>query len=217
MSEGDTKELWQQGESALFKVSENTVWSSLKRSCLPQMRYPFSIFIDSDNSFAGEEKDEKTLLLIRRHPFFILTRLVVFLFLALIPIAVGLSFSSFLYSNDLLASFFFVSSIWYLLIWSGIFYALTMYTLDVWIVTNRRIIDSAQHGFFNRTISELHLTRIQDISVETRGFVQTILHFGDLQVQTAGTEEKFKFHQIPHPEKVKDEIMKLVSTSLPPH
>ncbi|KKQ77632.1 MAG: hypothetical protein UT00_C0008G0004 [Parcubacteria group bacterium GW2011_GWA1_38_7] len=92
-----------------------------------------------------------------------------------------------------------------------------MYTLDVWIVTNRRIIDSAQHGFFNRTISELHLTRIQDISVETRGFVQTILHFGDLQVQTAGTEEKFKFHQIPHPEKVKDEIMKLVSTSLPPH
>ena len=182
-----------------------------------KMKSFFSIFIDSDNSFAGEEKDEKTLLLIRRHPFFILTRLVVFLFLALIPVAVGLSFSSFLYSNDLLASFFFVSSLWYLLIWSGIFYALTMYTLDVWIVTNRRIIDSAQHGFFNRTISELHLARIQDISVETRGFIQTILHFGDLQVQTAGTEEKFKFHQIPHPEKVKDEIMKLVSTSLPPH
>ena len=41
--------------------------------------------------------------------------------------------------------------------------------------------------------------------------IQTFLHFGDLQVQTAGTEEKFKFLQIPNPERAKDEIMKLVS------
>jgi len=84
-----------------------------------------------------------------------------------------------------------------------------MYTLDVWIVTDRRIIDSTQHGFFNRVVSELHLSRIQDISVSTRGVIQTFLKFGDLQVQTAGTDEKFKFQQIPHPEKVKDVIRKI--------
>lgn len=90
-----------------------------------------------------------------------------------------------------------------------------MYMLDVWIVTDRRIIDSTQHGFFNRTVSELHLTRVQDISVHTVGVIPTLLHFGDLQVQTAGTEEKFNFLQIPNPLAVKDAIMAVVTDHLP--
>ena len=177
----------------------------------------FSIFTRSENSFDGEESGEKTVLLIRRHPFFILSKLVFFLFLFLISVAAGISFSSWLYSHNLLALFFFALSLWCLFIWSGVFYALTMYTLDVWIVTDRRIIDSTQNGFFSRTTSELHLSRIQDVSVETKGVIQTFLKFGNLQVQTAGSEEKFKFSQIPNPEGVKDEIMKLASVSIPAH
>ena len=92
-----------------------------------------------------------------------------------------------------------------------------MYTLDVWIVTNHRIVDSTQNGFFNRTVSELHLARIQDISVQTKGVIQTFFKFGDLQVQTAGTEERFNFSQIPNPGQVKDEIMKLASARSPTH
>lgn len=169
-----------------------------------------SIFKESANSFEGEDSNEKVILLIRRHPFFILVRLFLFAILFLVPMALGTMYSPQLYSNDLLGVFLFLCSVWYLIIWSGMFYSLTMYTLDVWIVTNRRIIDSKQHGFFNRTVSELHVSRIQDISVQTTGLIQTLLKFGDLQVQTAGTEERFKFFQIPNPEKVKDEIMKLV-------
>lgn len=170
-----------------------------------------SIFTESTNHFEGEEDGEKVILLIRRHPFFIVIRLVFFIVLILVPIIVDILFSPFLHTNNILDLFFFVSSVWYLFLWSGIFYSLTMYTLDVWIVTDRRIIDSLQHGFFNRTISELHLTRIQDISVQTEGVIQTVLHFGDLQVQTAATEEKFNFSQIPNPVIVKDEIMRLAS------
>ena len=181
------------------------------------MKSFFSIFRESNNSFEGEEGGEKVVLLLRRHPFFILVRLFFFALLILLPIAVGISFLPFLYSHSIIGVFFFASSIWYLFIWSGIFYSLTMYTLDVWIITDRRIIDSTQHGFFSRTISELHLTRIQDISVQTRGVIQTFFKFGDLQVQTAGAEERFRFSQIPHPERVKDEIMKLVSASPQAH
>lgn len=176
------------------------------------MKSFFSIFTESSNHFEGEEDGEKVILLVRRHPFFIIVRLVFFIILILIPITIDALFLPFLHTNNILDLFFFISSVWYLFLWSGIFYSLTMYTLDVWIVTDRRIIDSLQHGFFNRTISELHLTRIQDISVQTEGIIQTILHFGDLQVQTAATEEKFKFSQIPNPVKVKDEIMRLASS-----
>lgn len=178
------------------------------------MKSILSIFTKSENSFDGEEEGEKVILLLRRHPFVILIRLALFAVFALVPIVIGAMFSSFLYSHGLLTFFFFISSVWYLLVWSGIFYSITMYTLDVWIVTDRRIIDSTQHGFFDRRVSELHLTRVQDIAVQTKGVIQTFLKFGDLQVQTAGTEEKFKFFQIPNPEKVKDEIMRLASAKI---
>ena len=175
------------------------------------MKSIFSIFTRSSNSFDGEENGEKVVLLLRRHPYIILTKLLFFAILILVPATILAFFSPFLYSNDILGLFIFISSLWYLFIWSGIFYSLTMYSLDVWIVTDRRIIDSTQNGFFNRTISELHLSRIQDISVQTKGVIHTLLKFGDLYVQTAGTEERFKFSQIPNPEKVKDEIMRLAS------
>mgnify|MGYP001589399367 FL=1 len=100
-----------------------------------------------------------------------------------------------------------LASIWELIIWQLWFYALTMYLLDVWIVTNQRIIDSTQRGFFNRSVSELHNSRIQDISVKVSGLFQSLLKFGDLEVQTAGTENKFRFLQIPNPVEVKNVIM----------
>lgn len=179
------------------------------------MKRIFSIFIESTNSFDGQEKDEKVILLLRRHWFIVFLSLLFFALLALAPIVVGVVFFKFLYANQFFALFLFLSSIWYLFVWSSLFYSLTMYTLDVWIVTDRRIIDSTQHGFFNRTISELHLQRIQDITVNVKGLIETFLHFGDLQVQTAGTEERFKFLQIPEPGKVKDEIMKTAAYKNP--
>lgn len=178
------------------------------------MKSLFSIISTSHNSFEGEENGERVILLLRRHPFFILARIAVFVLMLLLPLILGASFDNFISANNLVDIFLFVSVVWCLLVWSGIFYALTMYTLDVWIVTNHRIIDSTQHGFFSRTISELHLGRIQDISVKTKGIIQTFYNFGDLQVQTAGAEERFKFSQIPQPVKVKDVIMKLAGTTL---
>jgi len=179
------------------------------------MKSLLSIFTKSTNSFDGEENGERVILLLRRHPFFIIIQLIFLAFLFLIPAIAGAVFLPFLSAHNILSLFLFVFSIWCLFIWSTAFYTLTMYTLDVWIVTDRRIIDSAQHGFFSRTISELHMSRIQDISVQTRGVIQTFLKFGDLHVQTAGTEERFNFSQVPHPEKVKDEIMKLASSQAP--
>ena len=176
------------------------------------MRSIFSIFTESINSFTGQEIGEDVIMIVRRHPFFIIIKFIIFLLFMSLPIFVGTVFSPFLYSNGLSSAFLFITSILYLILWQTFFYSLTMYTLDVWIVTDRRIIDSTQHGFFNRTISELHISRIQDISVNIGGPIQTFFHFGDLKVQTAGTEEKFDFIQIPNPEEVKNEIMKICNT-----
>ena len=80
------------------------------------------------------------------------------------------------------------------------------YYLDVWIVTNTRVIDVEQKGMFRREVSEFMLSRIQDITVEIPSFVATLLHYGNLRVQTAG-EKGFTAYDIPHVDKVKDIIL----------
>ena len=176
----------------------------------------FSIIKDSNNTFEGKEKDEKVLLLTRRHPFFIIVRLVITFALFVLPLIVGPFLYPFAAVYGLTGLLVLAYSVWCLLLWQSLFYAITMYVLDVWIVTDRRIIDSTQHGFFNRSVSELHLSRVKDISVKVDGFFQSLLKFGDLVIQTAGTENKFDFRQIPNPNEVKDQIMDHITDNIIP-
>lgn len=175
----------------------------------------FSIFKESTNSFEGQEDGEKVLLLLRRHPFIFLLELSFYVILILLPIIIGIMFSSILQSYNLFSLFLFAVSIYYLLVWCGMMYAFTLYALNVWIITDRRVIENAQKGLFSRVVSELRLSKVQDVTVETDGIMQTFLNFGNLYVQTAGKEERFKFFQIPNPEKAKDEIMRLIPHDRP--
>jgi uncharacterized membrane protein YdbT with pleckstrin-like domain len=109
--------------------------------------------------------------------------------------------------------FTFLSAIYFMIWWQLVFYRLMIYWLDVWVITNQRIIDSRQLGYFNRKVEEVTLDKIQDVSVKTKGFFQTFLHYGDLDIQTAGTEPRVIFLQIPNPEVVKRKISELVKVN----
>lgn len=80
---------------------------------------------------------------------------------------------------------------------------LTDYWLDVWIVTNERIINTEQHGLFNRVVSEVYLHQIQDITSEQVGYLGTFLTFGNVFIQTAAERERFQFKNIDNPDDVK--------------
>ena len=80
------------------------------------------------------------------------------------------------------------------------------YYLDIWIVTDERIIDVEQIGMFRREVSEFMLSRVQDITVEIPNFMATLLHYGNIRVQTAG-EQGFSARDIPQPDKIKDIIL----------
>ena len=166
----------------------------------------FSFFTQTSYTFEGKKSYETVLLLLHRHWFVLFVKIVGFAFIALIPPAIGIGLLSFLV-GQLADIFWFLVPLFYLFWWYGLFFAITMYLLDVWIVTDHRIIDSEQHGFFKRTVAELHLAKIQDISVDISGIIPTFLDFGNLEVQTAATQEKFFFKQIAHPNEVKDIIM----------
>ncbi len=98
----------------------------------------------------------------------------------------------------------------YLLVLLGFLFLSWMdYYLDMWIVTDRRLIDIEQHGLFNREIGEIPMYRIQDITIEVKGLIETLLKFGTIRIQTAG-EREFLIRNVPHLYEIKDAILKQI-------
>ena len=169
-----------------------------------------NLFKESAQTFEEQEKGETVILLLRRHLFVLYLPLSMLGLFVLGPILIFLVFYTYIATN-FLTLFLFLASIYYMILWLTGFYLLMMYSLNTVIVTNRRVIERNQLGFFDRQVSELHIYRIQDITVSTKGIVPTMLHYGDVIIQTAGTEQKFVFRQLPRPEEVRTTIMKAAS------
>jgi hypothetical protein len=91
------------------------------------------------------------------------------------------------------------------------------YFLDVWIVTNERIVDIRQEGLFARTVAETRFYWVQDVTAESKGFLPTIFGYGNVYVQTAAETGRFVFSDVPEPYKIAQKIMELVEADRPYH
>lgn len=171
----------------------------------------FSFLTSTNYTFEGKKEGEEVILFLHRHWFTLASKIGVIIAGGLLPFVILVIFGQFIIAHDLLSIFTLIWSAYYMVLWYVIFYSLTMYTLDTWIVTNMRIINSVQHGFFNRRISELNLNNVQDVSINMEGAVPTMMNYGNVEVQTAAVEHRFLFEQVPNPQQVKDEVMKAVT------
>ncbi|PIR05766.1 hypothetical protein COV56_01040 [Candidatus Kuenenbacteria bacterium CG11_big_fil_rev_8_21_14_0_20_37_9] len=98
----------------------------------------------------------------------------------------------------------------YLFWWLMFYHSFLDYFLDIWIVTNRRIINIEQLGLFHRVVAENKLFRIQDVVAQQKGILSTFLNYGEVHIQTAGAEKVIIFEQIARPNYIAQEIIGLV-------
>ncbi|MCP4522940.1 MAG: PH domain-containing protein [Candidatus Gracilibacteria bacterium] len=72
------------------------------------------------------------------------------------------------------------------------FYGLFIYVewlnheLDMYLITNNRIIGVEQISWMNRVTRECNLAQVQEVSSKTKGFFANILNYGTITIQTAG-------------------------------
>ena len=162
--------------------------------------------------FPGQHENEKIILFLRRHWFIFFMRILLIL-ISVIALVVIYVFFNTVNSNFRESAYFnlllFGESLATLFIWNFFFILWLDYYLDAWIVTNERIINIEQRGFFARNISELKLTKIQDVTSEIIGVIPTLLDYGNICVQTVAETERFTFYQIPNPNYVKNVIVQL--------
>lgn len=155
---------------------------------------------------------EKILLALRSHPIVFLRPIFIFGLAAIMPaVAAWLFFNGkFDFQNPLVAAgATLAAGTYYLCIWMFLFTQFVNYYLDVVIVTDRRIVEAVQDGLFSRSVSELDLARVQDVTSEVRGFVATMFNYGKVTVQTAGEVEHFAFEKIYNPHGVRERILEL--------
>ncbi|MEK7652960.1 MAG: PH domain-containing protein [Patescibacteria group bacterium] len=167
----------------------------------------------SKTSIPNRQIGEEIVLHIRRHWFIFFRLFLVFVVLSLIPALVYyfLLFNlPIIFKNQIGVVILAVLALIYYLFM--LVYALTAWTttyLDVWTITTFRIINREQEGLFSRTVAELDLYRVQDVTAEQKGVLATLLGYGDVYIQSAGEKERFVFEQISNPYGIAKILQKL--------
>lgn len=156
---------------------------------------------------------ERIEYVLRRHGFTFVPKILLFVILAAVPLLVFLMISN-LYptlnqSNSLFAIGILGGSLYYLTILLFFYTQFIVFYLDMWVVTNDRIVDVEQLGLFSRTVSELDLFRIQDVTTDVHGIFATFLQYGSVTVKTASSNLNIVFKDVPQPNVVRENLIRL--------
>lgn len=71
--------------------------------------------------------------------------------------------------------------------------------LDLYVITNKRIIWIDQVSFLDRKMSECSLKDVQEVNSSTKWLLWNVLDYGTLTIQTAWTASNFHMSIVPNP------------------
>ena len=154
---------------------------------------------------------EQSLYVIRKHWIVFFGNVLLIAISAVLPALIMRFIPNAVWSNISLARvgplIAFAYFMWLLFLWIALAVTWTMYYLNVWIVTNTRVIDIHQKGLFSRELLTARLEKIQDVTIDTEGLLQTIFGFGTITIETAGEDDNFIITNATHPEEARKNIM----------
>ena len=110
---------------------------------------------------------------------------------------------NFLYASSLRLNIFLL---WTLLVAVFAFWRFIFWWLNYYLLTSERLLLIKSESLFKKIVTEIPLDRVLNISYKTTGFLSTLFHFADVDIQIMGAEEPFQMVEISDPEEVKDAV-----------
>ncbi len=163
--------------------------------------------------FIQQKSYEKVIHRVRRHPLTFIPIVFLFLILMLVPVVlyvvITFIFPEFLTGPMSYPLLILLSSVYLLSMYLLFYVRFIDYYLDLWIITNDRIIDIEQHNLFSRSVTELDLFRIQDVTAEMHGFFATIFNYGNVLVKTASSNTHIIFYNVSEPNHIREQLIHL--------
>ncbi len=152
--------------------------------------------------FPGQRPHEEALLILKKHWISDLKVLLSLFFFAIVPIIAYIIaaikyFPGRIENNHLIVLFLF--SFYLLTVILVTFISWLNHELDVIIVTNERVINHDQIAFLNRQVSAANLDQLQDVRGTEVGLIETIFHFGKIELRTAADVVIFSLHDAEQP------------------
>jgi hypothetical protein len=155
----------------------------------------------TQKSFADQFDDEEVLFVFRKHPVVMRKGLI----FGLLAILAG---SLVVFWNPTYMAFIggvlvgaIVGAVIMLPSW------ITWY-FSVFIVTDKRLIQVAQKGFFHKSVIDMGLNQIQMVNYQVAGLQETMLGFGTIMMQTFVGD--LVIHEIPHPAKIQKKLLEIL-------
>lgn len=175
----------------------------------------FAAFIKNPKHifFESQENNEKILYLLRRHTItnvgWIIGALLMFVFpLVFMSFSLSLGWDiSLIVPLEYQGVF---TLIWYLIAIIFTLESFLNWYFNVYIVTDKRIVDIDFWGLLYKNVSEATYENVEDVTYSTGGILQTMFNFGSIVIQTAAEQREFEFDGVPKPAEVYDKITDLV-------
>ena len=149
------------------------------------------------------QPDERTIQYIQRHPYIFFRSAIPGGILLVAMLVLALIFHFFLWPLFLVGSLVGLG-------WVG--FAYVNYVDDVYILTTHRVIDidrGAVIFFEGRAIVEYG--KVQDVIVEVPSVIARTFDFGNVRVETAGSQQKVRMRDVPNPFGIQDAIFQRIS------
>ena len=151
----------------------------------------------ADQQFEGQRQGEELLFVFRRH----IIAMRKGFYLLLIPLLIT-SIPPLIWQSQLEL---FLLPIAGLVIGLILFsYHFMMWYFTVYIVSNQRIRQVTQRGFFGKDVVELGLSKVQNISYTIPGFTGEVFKFGTIVIQTFVGD--LVIHNVEHPDKIYNQL-----------
>ncbi|MDO4684793.1 MAG: PH domain-containing protein, partial [Candidatus Saccharibacteria bacterium] len=151
--------------------------------------------------FDGQRDDEELLFVFRRH----IIAMRKGFYLLLVPMALG-ALPFLIWQNNLNLLWVFLGSFLFGLVL--FFYHFLMWFYTYYLVTNQRIRQITQRGFFGKDVVELKLAKVQNISYNVPGFAGEMFKFGTIVIQTFVGDLVIK--NVEHPDEIYNKLQDAV-------
>lgn len=152
--------------------------------------------------FAGQREGEKLLFVFRRH---ILAMRQGFYLLA-IPLVIT-AIPPLIWQNNL--ELFLLPLFGFLIGLLLFFYHFILWYFTIYIVTDQRIRQVTQRGFFGKDVIELKLSKVQNISYNIPGLSGEMFGFGTIVIQTFVGD--LVIHKVENPEETYNKLQDAVN------
>ena len=150
---------------------------------------------------------------VRRHCITLVPATFIFVLLLALPFGsrwlVITIFPSVLDSLVLSTAAVLFGSVYYLSVLLFFYSYFINFYLNVLVTTNDRLIDVEQRTLLSHHVSETDLHKVTEVTSDVSGAFATLFNYGTLTVLLDGDAERMVIEAVPHPDKLRREILDL--------